>query len=414
MGFHNYCLALSFSLWGYGIWLRTRSTNNRKLWSALLLTMLVSLFTHPIPLLFLLGMIGLDLTVRIVQKRLTTKATWTAIARQLKWDLACTLLGYLSLFYISLFLDKSSSMHNLTVPPSRLDMLSGFVRLQWMCFGTGGLWTKLYRCGLYGALVLGFALGFRSLRTLTTTRKAVAAQPLLLAALFLVIVLPFLPPNMNGSEHFSDRLPILVWMCTLAAGSSARSLRPATRKIIAVLGCLFSACTLLFADRLIRPVAHDIARIERDPVTKHKVGLLFDAPVRVQEEHLTFDPHLRWVGGRYFRRADAVLINAPWLSPPFPLPIQRRENALTSTFSRLDLLDPVTLHTRLMNSAEDRDMMLSSVDVLVFVGKPQPQGPADPLLALDAARGWACKASPWYFVCEPTRRTANASASRPR
>jgi len=417
MGFHNYCLGLSFSLWGYGIWLRARGTNKRKLWTVFLLIVVLVLFTHPVPLLFLLGITLLDLTVRVFQEKSTGKATWNAIAGRMKWDIACSLIGCLALFYTSLFIEKNMAGRVLPIHISRWEMLSGFARLQWMCFGTGGLSTKLYRIGLYGALALGFALGIQRFRARPTTRRGVTAEPLLIAALFLMIVLPFLPPNMNGSEHFADRLPILVWICVLAAASSAARLNPAARNAIAVFGFVFSVTTLAFADRLIRPAASDIARIERVPVTKHKMGLLLDGPTQVQDDRLTFNPYLRWVGGRYFRRSDAVLLNAPWLSPPFPLPIQRRQNRFTSEFSPLDLLDPATLHNRLMNSAADRESLLSSVDVLLFIGKPQ-QGPSpDPLLTLDAARRWKCTASEWYFVCERTQQgfsSTLASASMPR
>ena len=414
MGFHNYCLALSFSLWACGLWVRASGTNDTRLWSAFLLVVVICLFTHPIPLLFVLGLTGLDLTVRILQKRFFAGVSWTSVLLQLKWDIGCSLLAGLTLFYLSLFVNNTGSTQQLTAPLSKLALLSGFARLQWMCFGTGGLFTKLYRCGLYVALLLGVVLAIRN-KAVTHLRSSSAAKPLLIAAVFLVIALPLLPANINGSEHFSDRLPIFAWICALAAGSAAGSLSPGIRRTIAISGCVFSVLTLIFADRLIRPVAKDIAQIETIPIRPHNAGLLFDGPVWVQNEHLTFDPYLRWVGARYFRRSDAVLVNGPWLSPPFPLPIQRRRSALTSRFSSLELLDPPTLHRHLMNSAADREAVLSSVDVLVFVGKPQRHGLApDPLLALDTARGWSCTSFDWYFVCETSRRAKGALAAAHR
>jgi hypothetical protein len=414
MGFHNYCLALSLSFWGYGIWLRVRGTTNWKLWLAFLLIVSLVLFTHPIPLLFLLGMSEVDLVARMLHERQAEKVTWVAIIARLKTDIACSLIACISLFYIAAFVDKASTTHDLTSHISRWSMLSGFARLQWMCFGTGGLLTKIYRCGLYAAIGLGFVLTVRAFRTRSNQRTSVTAAVLLGSALFLILILPFAPPNMNGSEHFSDRLPILVWICVLGAASSTPPLRHGVRNAIAFSGCLFSVFTLVFAERLIRPVAADISVIERDCVAKHKAGLLFDAAVRVQDQRLTFDPYLRWVGARYFRRSDAVLFNGPWLSPPFPLPIQRRQNALTSEFSKLELQDPVSFHTHLMNSPADRDRILSSVDVLLFIGKQRKGLSPDPLLTLDARRRWTCKTSEWYFVCEPERRgAATAFATHP-
>jgi hypothetical protein len=141
--------------------------------------------------------------------------------------------------------------------------------------------------------------------------------------------------------------------------------------------------------------------MENTPIVPHKLGLLFDAPEMIQDERLTFNPFLRWVGGRYFRRAGAVMLNDPWLSPPYLLPLRRHQNSLTEDLTPLNFVEPPNLYRRLMNSQADRAALLSSVDLLIFIGRSQPGAATpDPLVTLDSSHHWSCTDQVWYSVCE--------------
>jgi hypothetical protein len=413
MGFHNYCLSLSFSLWAWAIWLRAAGKRRSGFTIGFLLLVALIVFTHPVPLLLLLVVVTADLTVRIIQEKLRCNIAWQSALFRFRSDLAVAALAYTSLGYIALFLDKTSTALDLAKQPSRLDVASALVRLRGMTFATGGLGMQLYRGALDVILLAGFALAVSGFRRRWQKRNLDTRDVMLFCATAFALALPLLPPDLNGSEHFSDRLPIFVWMLVLAAAGATRILTARAQAAAAAVACLFAFLTLGLADHFIRPVANDLAKIENCPVTRHHIGLLFDAPVMIENNRLTFDPYLRWAGGRYFRRADAVMLNDPWVSPPFPLPLRRSENSLTASFSGRDFLDPATLHRFLINSPAERAALLSSIDFMLFVGKPKPGSSApDPLLAADPSHPWNCSQGNWYFLCEPNQTvTAQNSAT---
>ncbi len=410
MGFHNYCLSLGFSLWAWGTWLRARRRHKPALWCLFLLLVAMILFTHPVPLVFLIVVITADLLMRLVQQKLRTDSTYGEVFSRYKSELIAAAFTYASLLYVALFVEKASTAHDLASHASRLGAVSALVRLRWMSFATGGLYMQLYRCALAALLLLGFAIAARNFRKRWRMRRLDNSEIMLVCALGFALLLPLLPPNLNGSEHFSNRLPVLLWIIILAAASADGKLATRFRTAAAGLACAFALVTLGLANHFIRPVANEISLIERAPVGQHKIGLLFDAPVKITNDRLTFEPYLRWAGGRYFRRAGAVMLNDPWVSPPYPLPLRRSPNALTAEFSSSDFEDPGSLHASLMNSAERRSALLSSVDLMLFVGKSKPGSSApDPLIALDLAHRWNCTQNIWYFVCEAN---SNSSAAR--
>jgi len=403
MGFHNYCLSLGFGLWALGFWFRGARSDNRILYFLFLLTILLILFTHPVPLLLVLAIVAADVVIRIGQDALFRAVPTRRSLVLHRWPILVASLAFCSLAYVALFVNRSSTAKNLTEHFSRAKVAASLLRLDSLCFATGPL-SQLYRIALYALLVLCLYLAVAHFRHLWKKRELAPSTALLLCALVMIVVLPLLPRDMNGSEHFSDRLAICIWIVAIAAASAGPALRPRARNIVAIAAVAVALFAIGLADHLIRPVANRLSLIEDAPVKPHRLGILLDAPVREYNRYLTFDPYIRWAGARYFRRSNAVLLNSPWLDLPI-LPIGLRATPLTARFSPVELTVPRSFHQHLMDSPADRNAVLSAIDLIVFVGRPQPAPSApDPLLADDSAHRWRCTQNVWYFVCEAKRQ----------
>lgn len=399
MGFHNYCLSLGFGLWALGLWFRATRSDNRFLYVLFLLTVLLILFTHPVPLLFVLAIVAADVAIRVGQEAFFRDVPARQLLVRYRWRVSVAALAWCSLFYVALFVNRSSTAKDLTEHFSRLKTAASLGRLESLCYATGAM-SQVYRVALYGLLVFCLYLAFRHLRPLWKRHELGASAALLLCALAMIVVLPLLPRDMNGSEYFSARLVICIWLVAIAAASGGPILQPRTRNIVAIAAAALALFDIVLADHLIRPVANRISLIEDVPVRPHRLGILLDAPVRERSRYLTFDPYIRWEGARYFRRSNAVLLNSPWLDLPI-LPVGLHSTPLTARFSPLELTVPPKFRQHLMNSPADRKAVLSAIDLIVFVGRPQPAPSApDPLLADDSAHRWKCTQNVWYFVCE--------------
>ena len=400
MGFHNYCLSLSFGLWALGVWFRATRKRSPVLLVVFLLLIVLILFTHPVPLLFVLAIVAADVVLRMAQTRWRQPATLPQLLASYRWDLVFAALAFCSLAYVALFINRSSSEQDLTAHFSHAAYASELARLSTLSVATGTAATWVYRGALYAVLVLVFSLAWRGLRGRLRNVSSSAVAVLLLCAVAMIIVLPLLPRDMNGAQHFSDRLVICIWIAAIAAGSAGPAIRPRMRNGMAIAAVLLAIFAIGLANHFIRPTADRLALIERAPVRLHKLGILLDAPIKEQNRSLTFDPYLRWAGARYFRRAQAVMLNSPWLDQPWLL-VGRRPNPLMDRFTPFELDVPPSFQKHLLNSPADRRALLSAIDLIVFVGKPQPDAPVPaPLLAGDAGRRWSCHQNVWYFVCE--------------
>lgn len=408
MGFHNFCLSVSFVLWSLGLWIRAGQTRRLALRIAFLLSVTIVALTHPVPLLFLLGAVGADVVTRIVAARYGSGYSWrTALLRQ-RVNFYWAASAYMSLGYISLFLNKHTH-EPAQAPGHRLNDLLVLLRMEHISFASGGLWTKLHRLGLLAILGLSFVLAAQAWRKCWSVRKINSSAIILLSAAAVFLALPLMPSRMNGLEYFADRLPIFAWIFALAAASAAL---PSQRlqRISWIGSCVFAIFTVLLANTLVRPIATEISQINSfspsQPQAQPPLGLIFDAPIKIEPASLSFNPFFRWSGARYVQRNGALLLDDPWAGAPNILPVDRLANK-TADFSQHDFQYPEHIYKQLLDSPQKRDHLLSQVDFVLFVGLPAP-GIVEPLLAADSARHWACTQSSWYFVCTPSAATTTS------
>ena len=416
MGFHNFCLSMSFVLWSLGLWFRAVKTERAAYRVLFLLSVAIVAMTHPVPLLFLLGITGADAVARLAQKRFVFACSWLDSLRANRWKLAAVSLASCSLGYIALFLNKHNAHEPVRPPSPWSDYMLDLIHLQRMCIASGGSFTKFYRAGLYLILVLALTAAIRYLLTgrgpKAWYRKTLTGQPALLFSAFaLLLAMPFIPSRMNGLDYFAERLPFIIWLLALAA-ASASQLSPRVARAASYSAIVFGLFTLAIADHYVRPVAAEISSATETHLAHHKAGLIFDAPITLQDSHLSANPFFRWNGVRLFQQSGTLLLNDPWAGAPNILPIDRKLNPILAPFSQFELQHPDNFYYHLLASPADRRAILSNVDLIVFIGRTDTEA-VDPLLATDTTHRWTCDQRSWFIACEASPADSSRAVAQP-
>lgn len=399
MGYHNFCLSLGFSLWALSFWLRA-AAGNRRYFGCFLLALLVVEFTHPVPLLILIAVVSVDLTLRVLKQRIRMALSLSEILRIFRMELvslstAIFLAGYLALFVNG---NKVDFTVQEAIPFGAA--MTRLVSLQFMCIGTACTAARLFRCFLFLLLVASLWLGWMSFRRSWRLRQTEASSTMLVCAIGLLCLLPAIPSRVNGLDGFRERLMIYCFLFALAAACSYRGFSRRTEYLVRVGALLFTGFDLAMAERLIRPVAQELAQVETGSKhTSSQNGILLNASRIIGPRHLSANPYHIWNGARFFRRSNMLLLNDPWAGPPNILPVNRTSDRLNSELSNFELLNPIQLYRELVASQSARQRILSQTNFVFFVGVPHDDVTIDPLLSV-SGRFWDCKQGQWFFYCE--------------
>lgn len=443
MGFVNFCLSLSFSFWAAGLWLRVQGTGT--VWGRVAFVALVTgiMLTHPVPLLLVLAVAGALLLARMVQAiHREGRPVLPAYGAE---DLVTLGLAALNVGYVKLFANGNPLKQvNETegAPPAfwKVVMQQATIcpREHALAFVFGRRPDiLLYRFALLATLLLAITLA--AVQFLRNRRAGVwcRSDTFFLLGAGLLLGLPFIPPQLNGLYFFADRLVICIWLAFLLAasgwaGNPARMGAPGRSfslhgtqggfALTCVALALVGDITLLTsANRILRPIARDIANLDRGSLgLGGQVGFLMeDARPMLGEapEGPSWNPY-HWALMHTFRHGDAVIANAPWMhesiipvAPSAALP-EVSIGALREPFAnevQRDLLrSPADLQQTLM---EDSFFLVNQVDRPVLSS-------GEPLLlkAGEAARDWKCATQAWYRVCRQssgeTVQTAQSNISR--
>jgi hypothetical protein len=399
MGFLNYSLAVGLFFLAAGLWCRA-ATGRLRLWLFFALVSFLLAFTHPIPLLLLIVFCSLDLLIRLIQSRFSLK--------DYRWMFFGLAVAGLSFLYPLASVDRSRSVSNLRSIGLHKDALISSVAL----FGISpfdtrakNLFINCYRLEVYGLLLGCLALAAAGFLTRWRARQLRSSDSMLILAIAILIAIPILPPSMNGSDYFSQRLMILPWLGAIAAaGGYATPQRLA--RIAPLFAVVLTFTTLLPAEIFFRPVAHQLFALENQPLPEHAQGLALLDPamlkaVRVQHQ-LGFNPYL-WSGALPFLHADDVMLNSPFMdqkiTPLMPAPggdllidhVSSPEEAERLINGNIDLpgLPPAM-----------RSTLLASTGLVVFVGTPADVEQGLGLLASESlAAYYSCTNHTWYLVC---------------
>ena len=272
--------------------------------------------------------------------------------------------------------------------------------------------VNLYRLSLYGVLAVALVLSFLALRE--ALKKNNGEQPrihpnlgqtLFVSALLLGLSLAILPDYVNGSGFFGTRMMVLVWLGALGGAAGYHQLRPRTEQILSVVALLIAAVTLICAEVYVRPLARDLAAIEREPLPNGQLGLVLislhaDDYAR-RTKQVAFDPYA-WAAALPFVRADDVILDSPWIDQTItPLRAVPGGPELVDDirFTQTSTVDPPFRPGASLPGSKQGPLVASS-RVLIFTGDPSEIAEGiEAQLTEQQAAAFSCSGRTWYLVC---------------
>jgi hypothetical protein len=397
MGFLNYSLAIGLFFWATGLWVRAAA--RPRLWVVFGLAAFLLALTHPVPLLLLIVFCSLDLFRRLMQRLSLADC---------RWQLLGLGIAGLSLVYPLLSVDRSRSVSNLYGFGFHLSGLIGSLALDGISpFDTRSknLVVNFYRLELVALLVTCLLLAAVGFRGRWLTRRLQTGDTMLVLSVMILLAIPVLPPSMNGSDFFSQRLMIVAWLGAIAAAGGYRG--PwRLRRVAPGFAVVLAFSTLWPAELFFRPVARQLEALENQRLPEHVGGLAILDPAMLKavrvEHQLGFNPYL-WSGVLPFIHADDVMLNSPFMDLKIsPLMAAEGSELLVNQMRSADQAE------RLINGNVDlpaldqamRTSLLASTGVVVFVGVPgEVERGLAPLIGDGAASGFVCDGHTWYLVC---------------
>lgn len=411
IGFLNYCLSLALVFWAMGLWLRFTERSFKGRATFLLLVAAITL-THPVPLLILLTFCGVDWLQRFLLRERSEDTHRAAFAA----DIFLLGLSALALVYVRHF-----STANPASPPGvvRVAYLSQVghhiidtVRLHHLAllFGRNAA-IHLYLFGMLALVAIAYALALAQFLRNRAAGQWGTSDTWLVYAVVLLVLIPFLPSDINDAFYFTERLSILTWLAPLIAASgwaprpSATSLGP-LRLALLLFAVAVNACLIWQGNKILRPIAEQMAALQREPITHSgQLGLILEdsrPPASIANEPSW--NAFYWAGAHLFRHSDAVLDNSPWVDAAI-IPLGARPALSVAAGASGNDASPHQLSQLFLHSPDVRVQALSSADfVLITQPNLPPPSELDPLLEPPAGgKTWSCRSgAAWYQMCEPT------------
>ena len=401
MGALNYTFALGLMFFALGIYERLALPGPRagRLWkfAGLLLLLVLS---HPVPLLLLVCMLGLDLLLRL----------WQAPARRAFWSsdharILALVFSCVAFVIPVLIADKNQvgkTVSDIHFHSSYVRQILNASRLTMLYAAgiPGRLYNRAFTVLYPASLVIVIASGFfRRLKARTLTgfdRLAIFSVLFLLASLFA-------PFELNGSGFFSFRLWFPCWLLGIAACSGAL-LGAKWNRAAAAYGIVLSLIVLGLAIHTLRPIAVRSAQIEHAPLPVGKAGLYVQSISGQTASYGTTYPVYWWNGGRAFITHNDVMLNSAWLYLTI-IPVEENgQSGLLRDYTRLRATEnPNELDFYFSQSPpEQRARALHDADFILFVD-PRTKGADLPGLIRFTLEpfmsDWHCDLYGLYAIC---------------
>ena len=403
MGFFNFCLSLGFAMWALGLWWRARGSASLGYLLLFLAMVVVLTLTHPVPLLLVIGVAGVDLAIRTVfhrevfgerpRGRILIRL-WSVFA------LTCTSLLYISHFTDKQRIEQNTSGSALTHPA----VLVGFLRLRPVGIFAGSEWDNaLYRAGLYLVLLGAIGVGFTAFQRARGARKSfLVSNPWLWMALVFPVIVVLIPRDMNGSHFFADRLVIVPFFGSLFAASAHRVFSRRAQIGTAALATAMTLGVLAMANSRIRPIAKVIAG-ERGQSFREMpgaAGVLLGTPVTEDLRHkvykVSFDPTL-FIPAYSFAESNTVLLNSPWLDLPI-LPLATKQGMLNRVYSPAVLDIPLLMLLALQK--DDPSVRQHNLRLAQFLIYPREEDATALMAGVPDADRWRCRPLSVGLICD--------------
>ena len=403
MGFVNFCLSLALSCWALGLWCRvaqqptsSRNTLRLVLFVALAWTVM---FTHPVPLLFLLGFCFVELCIRILSRASFGKPAFRRDA--IAFLLAGTTLLYVKAFTVSHVAQQVDPFHSTYLGQVKAAM-PGIIAFSTVdIFSAQGFLSIFRRTAIYLLFVAVLLTANSHVWNTFRTRAWRLADTFSVLGFILWGIIPVLPPDMNNSHLFSSRLMLFAVVAAMVGASGVVLERTTPRQTLvacASLAVLLLVVTLVLAQKVIAPLADRIDMLETLPPPPQGIYLALLKPDYIPSNTgLTYDPY--WFAQvRPLRRSDSILFNTPWLELPI-IPIGAQPVLPTGRMSLYSLETSLLMRLTLERSAEARAIIFPPLTGAIINHSvfPAPSG-LDPMLREDPVptHHWVC--TPYAFL----------------
>ena len=419
MGFVNYCLAISFALWGLGLWLRFGQRNDLGMRVIFVALAFVIMLTHPVPLMLMLGLCAVLLGVDVVIARWAEPVQGGT--RLWMRDIITLLVSGLTFIYIKIFTTTHPFQ---AVLPESGSLVVRVIRRAMRLAKEDGMAvlfgpfppTRIYRFSLIILLIVCIAVGLQHTVRCVRQRSWTPSNSIFVLGLLLLVGLPFIPLDLNGLFYFADRLPLLVWLTLLLgaaswsmpsrSGETGRGKKRWVADAVIVFAIVANGALLIAMTRVIWPISRAMVAVDAAPRSvAQQVGFIIEdvrQPVGGSNAP-SWNPYY-WSAIDVVRHNDAILANAPWMDETI-LPVGPGPALPEERIPVLQTPMPTHLYGELMDHPEQR---LRAMDALSFVvvqqhGRP-PLIASDDLMTklADGAQGsWKCQtgAAEWYRLC---------------
>jgi hypothetical protein len=408
MGFFNYVMGISLVLLAVALWQRSRNGHR---WSLPLYLLVVAVltFTHPIPLLLLIFIAAIDIVVSCsIQQHGIQIKTWLSRERYRALALALTVLA---MGFPALAIDHSKADTAKTIADTRFH--ADYLRTALLLTGmspynsrTHDLWLNAYRVFLYAMLLVALWVGGREFLSAIRDRRPSIATTLFLSIVILLVALPILPNEVNGSFYFSTRLIMVLWPAALIAAGAAALPRGKLQSWLIAVSLVGTVLTLGSAQKFMRPVAAQLKTIETVMLPDHERGLVLlgdGLPDYMRfEKQLGFDPY-QWGAILPVTRHDDIILDSPWmdqkiapLAPAPGGPILLPDVAIT----RISRTNPPLVKGRSLPGAYEAKMV-NQASFLLLAAAPDEiaQGISTQLSLAESAKYSCHQVQAWYLVC---------------
>ncbi len=397
-GFFNFTFGCGLLLFALALYTRFHTPGRHGgAWAAFGAVLVLLVLAHPIPILILICLTGLDLLLQLPARRRGRVRPWLPPAQ-----IAALALSCLAFVFPILIADKAAVASSVNQIGFHFDLLVPLLVGQNVAYfqvrnGFGVLYLVLI------VAVLPVALRFLFLRRRETQGGLpwTGADRLLIAVMVFLAGTLLLPKSMNGSAFFAVRLWYPLWL--LAAASIAALLRTAAAERRTAAWSLGGAgFALMFAFLYVPPVARAQAELEQAPLPPNARGLylLPEDAVAGHWTHTWWGVNF-WGGVRAFHAHGDVLVNTPWMELTI-LPVEENGRAgLLRDFLPGKESEAPYMAVRNMSGTPAAARALALADfVLVSVpgGSPAPRTLAERFLGAESPR-WRCDSRPTYAVC---------------
>ena len=404
MGFFNFYLGTALFLFAAAFW-QLASEQSPRFWLAFAGTVFVLTFTHPVPLLLLLAVCGLDLVVGGLLRHRLSIRTWFPADR---WRFAGFAL-LCAAFLVPASLVSRQGAHS-TFADFGLHL--PFVRTSVLLMGVSpyntrslNLFINLYRLSLYTVLLVSLVLAVQAARHLWRERVWNLSATFFLCTAALAVSLPFLPDTLNGGVYFATRILPMVWVGLLITASAARVPLSRTYAIaFTSFAVALAFLTLIPAELFLRPVANDLKAAELASVPEKARGVLLvgyglHEYVRFQKQ-LSFDPYY-WGASLAAVGRDDVLLDAPWMNLNIiPVEAVRPGPLIVGGLDDAHTVRSDSPHFGHSLPVDEESQLVGASEFILFSGTPEEmeRGLRVQLESAEAAR-FHCSRAGWHLLC---------------